>query len=123
MNRQSLEQINEAWAKAADGLVEGECPGVLPNMWDRLTEARKHAKMSQAELASAIGITQTTLSHWERAYKLPDSAKPFLLMSMALDVSIDYLFYNDDMPSALSAKEKKTLEEAAEILSRVYAKK
>lgn len=52
-----------------------------------------------------------------------DSAKPFLLMSMALGVSIDYLFYNDDMPSVLSAKEKKTLEEAAEILGRVYAKK
>lgn len=44
-------------------------------------------------------------------------------MSMALGVSIDYLFYNDDMPSVLSAKEKKTLEEAAEILGRVYAKK
>ena len=91
-------------------------------MWDRLTEVRKHAKMLQAELASAIGITQTTLSHWEKAYKLPDSAKPFLLMSMALDVSIDYLFCNDDMPSALSAKEKKTLEEAPKILGRIYKK-
>lgn len=80
-------------------------------------------RSGQAELVSATGITQTTLSHWERAYKLPDSAKPFLLMSMALGVSVDCLFYNDDMPSALSANEKKTLEEAAEILGRVYAKK
>lgn len=98
-------------------------PPSLLIMRQTIKQMKKTAIASLAVLASAIGITQTTLSHWERAYKLPDSAKPFLLMSMALGVSIDYLFYNDDMPSALSAKEKKTLEEAAEILSRVYAKK
>lgn len=69
----------------------------------------------------------TAFSLWQclpSVYSLDETPSEFRHFSFyeALVVSVDYLFYNDDMPSALSAKEKKTLEEVAEILGRVYAK-
>ena len=38
---------------------------------DRLRKARRHAGMSQAEMATAIGASTARLSNWEAGYNLP----------------------------------------------------
>ena len=75
------------------------------------------------KLAEMIGVTQTTLSHWEGGDELPASAIPFLKMSLALDVPLDWLFYNHLVVGSISEDEKRTMAKAAEILSRLYIKK
>lgn len=124
MSAKKKEKIaNEAWSKANASVTEQPKPGLLPNQWDRLTEARKAKGLSQKELADLIGVTQTTMSHWEKANELPASAIPFLKMSMALDVPLDWLFYNNLVVGSISEEEKGTMRKAAEILQRLYGKK
>ena len=114
---------NDLWQRSTEAMGENPVPGSLPNKWDRLTEARKAKGLSQRELAEMIGVTQTTLSHWEGGDELPASAIPFLKMSLALDVPLDWLFYNHLVVGSISEDEKRTMAKAAEILSRLYIKK
>ena len=114
---------NDIWQRSVEAMGENPVPGSLPNKWDRLTEARKAKGLSQRELAEMIGVTQTTLSHWEGGDELPASAIPFLKMSLALDVPLDWLFYNHLVVGSNSEDGKRTMTKAAEILSRLYIKK
>ena len=114
---------NDVWQRSTDAMGENPIPGAMPNKWDRLTEARKAKGLSQRELAGIIGVTQTTLSHWEGGDELLASAIPFLKMSLALDVPLDWLFYNHLVVGSNSEDGKRTMAKAAEILSRLYIKK
>ena len=53
-------------------------------------ELRKEKKLTQSELATIIGIDQTTVSKWELNKALPDTAT-LIKLSEFFDVSIDYL--------------------------------
>lgn len=58
---------------------------------EALKEARKRAKLSQAELADKIGRQQPAVSKWERGQKTPpDEIK--VLLAEVLDVPIVELF-------------------------------
>lgn len=124
MSAKKKEKIaNELWGKSVASMGEQPKLGHLPNMWDRLTEARKAKGLTQDEFADLIGVTQTTVSHWETADTLPKSAMPFIKMSMVLDVPLDWLFYNNFVVGSISEEEKATMRKATEILQRLYSKK
>ena len=57
---------------------------------DNIRETRQRRNMTQKELAQRIGITQTTLSNYERAKRIP-GIKIISMMCDALDVSLDEL--------------------------------
>ncbi len=63
---------------------------------NRLMNLRKEKKMSQAELASKVGIHANVLGRYERG-----DAKPFIeiaaKIAQALEVSLDYLVGNTDI--------------------------
>lgn len=122
-SKKANEIKSDLWQRSTEALGEHPAPGYLPNQWDRLTAARKAKKLSQKKLAEMIGVTQTTLSHWEGGDELPASAIPFLKMSMVLDVPLDWLFYNHLVVGSISEEEKRTMAKAAEILTRLYVKK
>jgi transcriptional regulator with XRE-family HTH domain len=104
----------------------------------RIKELRLERKMKQAELAKIIGVSQNTLSYWERGEYKPDNAALQKLADFFL-VSIDYLLgrtnvrregeiaaahlnngmsYDDLPPEALQQ-----LEEYRQFLIQKYGKK
>ena len=56
----------------------------------RLRETRAQMELSQSQLATMLGVSQNTVSNWERGNRSPDFD---MLMKIAetLDVSTDYL--------------------------------
>ena len=66
-------------------------------MNENLKNARKAARLTQAELASKIGITQSGYSDWERGETKIDSAS-LAKLSEILEVSIDYLVGKTNSP-------------------------
>lgn len=66
-------------------------------MNENLKNARKAARLTQAELASRIGITQSGYSDWERGETKIDSAS-LAKLSEILEVSIDYLVGKTNSP-------------------------
>lgn len=66
-------------------------------MNENLKNARKAARLTQAELAAKIGITQSGYSDWERGETKIDSAS-LSRLSEILEVSIDYLVGKTNSP-------------------------
>lgn len=63
----------------------------------RLLELRKSVNLTQAKLASALGIAQSSLNRYERNQALvPDHV--FLAYADYFDVSLDYIFGRTDKP-------------------------
>lgn len=59
---------------------------------NRLKEARKEKKLSQAALAKLVGVSRTTISSIETGRFSP-TAKLALVLCIALDVKFEDLFY------------------------------
>lgn len=59
---------------------------------NRLKEARKEKKLSQAALAKLVGVSRTTISSIETGQFSP-TAKLALILCIALDVKFEDLFY------------------------------
>lgn len=59
---------------------------------NRLKEARKKKKLSQAALAKLVGVSRTTISSIETGQFSP-TAKLALVLCIALDVKFEDLFY------------------------------
>ena len=57
---------------------------------ERIKELRKHNNLNQKEFASAIGITQSTLSSYENGNALP-SIDVLITMATTFHVSIDWI--------------------------------
>lgn len=66
------------------------------NLSKNILELRKKKGVTQEELASNLNISSQAVSKWENNVCLPDST---MLVDIAnfFDVSIDYLFYGDDL--------------------------
>lgn len=64
---------------------------------ERIAKARKVKKMSQAELAQKLGITNQVISNWERGYS-PIPATALSSISNILSCPILYFFSKDAAP-------------------------
>ena len=65
---------------------------------NRIRELRSAAKMNQVELASKIGISQSTLSYWEIGSYEPDH-ESLIRLADIFNVSVDYLLGKTENPS------------------------
>lgn len=70
----------------------------------QLRQARKRKKMTQKELAEAVGIRHNTVSNWEAGRNQPDSDTVRALCA-ALEVDSNYFFETDPVESQLSGVE------------------
>ncbi|MBR4201178.1 MAG: helix-turn-helix transcriptional regulator [Oscillospiraceae bacterium] len=59
---------------------------------NRLKEARTEQKLSQAQLAQAVGVSRNTISSLETGQFQP-TAKLALILCIALDKKFEELFY------------------------------
>lgn len=62
---------------------------------DKIKDLRKEKNLTQKELAQALSITISTLSHWECDYQEP-SFKDLVLLASYFCVSTDYLLGTTD---------------------------
>lgn len=73
---------------------------------NKIVSLRKEKGMTQAELAKYMGISQSTLSYWERGDYEPDFSQLIKLADF-FDVTIDYLLSRSESrgePVALDGK-------------------
>lgn len=63
----------------------------------RIAELRKRDAISQYELAEKLGVSQQTVSKYERGLVQPDT-ESLLKMANLFDVSVDYLIERTDIP-------------------------
>lgn len=56
----------------------------------QIKNARESNKMTQAQLAHIIGVSQSTIAQWEGGITLP-SVKNLMLLSKALHCTLDEL--------------------------------
>ena len=61
----------------------------------RLRELRTEKNISQHTLAQATGLTQTAITYWETAQRVPN-LKAVILLARYFEVSIDYLVGETD---------------------------
>jgi DNA-binding XRE family transcriptional regulator len=61
-------------------------PGAVQEPGPTLRELREWAVLTQAELARKVGVSVTTISHWETGNKLPRSSK---IQKLALALEVD----------------------------------
>ena len=62
----------------------------MTNIGNKIKMERTAKKLSQSELASALGITQDSISLWETGKRLPDT-QYIILLCKFFEVSSDYL--------------------------------
>ena len=62
---------------------------------ERLKELRKQAHLTQVELASKLGIVQSSYADWERGKKKP-TQENLIKIAQILNVSVDYLVGNSE---------------------------
>lgn len=80
---------------------------------ERLKELRKQAHLTQVELASKLGIVQSSYADWERGKKKP-TQENLVKIAQILNVSVDYLVGN--------AEEKSDELDNIELLFRMNSK-
>ena len=62
---------------------------------ERLKELRKEKGLSQAQLATATGLTQTAIAYWETGRRNP-TAQAVIILARYFEVSTDYLLGEKD---------------------------
>lgn len=65
---------------------------------ERLKTLRKQVKLTQAQIAEKLNISQQAYASWERAAKKP-TQENLVKIAQILDVSIDYLVGNSEEKS------------------------
>jgi len=62
----------------------------MKNIGNIIREERINKKLTQAELATYLGVTQDSISLWEKSKRIPDT-QYIILLCKVLDISADYL--------------------------------
>ena len=70
---------------------------------EKIKDLRKEKTLTQKEMAQALSITVSTLSHWECDYQEP-SFKDVVMLANYFDVSTDYLLGKSDDFGNISVK-------------------
>jgi transcriptional regulator with XRE-family HTH domain len=60
------------------------------NIGERITALRKEKNISQAELASRLGVSRQAVSKWEQGLSAPDTNK-LILLAEILETEVEYL--------------------------------
>lgn len=75
----------------------------------RLNDLRLRAKLTQDQVASAIGVTRATVGNWETGRYTPD-LNTVIALSKYFGVSVDYLIGNsNEVLDQLSQSEQKLI--------------
>jgi methanogenic corrinoid protein MtbC1 len=86
----------------------------------RINQLRKSKKYTQKELASLLGVAQTTIANYEQGIRIPDSEKIRRLADI-FEVSIDYLM-GRDIPKTDMVRNMKSVFLLKENIEDIYAK-
>lgn len=62
----------------------------MENLSQKIRELRDESNLTQAELARNLGITQDSISLWEKGKRIPDTVY-IVKLAQFFDVSTDYL--------------------------------
>lgn len=71
----------------------------------RLKEIRENKRLSQQQLADAIGEKQSSVGSWESGKSYPRH-KTLVKLADYLDISIDYLTDRTDLPGVVQKEDK-----------------
>ena len=86
---------------------------------ERIKELREEKQISQAELPEKIGMTQDSISLWEKGRRVPNT--PYLIpLCKIFDVTVDYLLGNEtggNNPQQILPHSEKLLLEAYRAMS------
>ena len=85
-----------------------------------IKELRTQREISQATLASVLGVTQQAVAKWERDKAEPDSST-IKQIAKYFNVSIDYLLDNDDGAGANANTQPPLNAEQAELIAEYDA--
>ncbi len=81
---------------------------------DTLKDLRKSRKLTQAELAQAVGISQTAISLYERGEREPDM-KLLSQFAQLFEVDMNYLLGSEARPAPQSSEEPLTARDQRDI--------
>ena len=85
------------------------------NIGERITALRKEKSISQAELASRLGVSRQAVSKWEQGSSSPDTAKLIQLAEL-LGTDVEYL------ATGISPEPKSVVLNVVETVERVEEK-
>lgn len=85
------------------------------NIGERITALRKERSISQAELASRLGVSRQAVSKWEQGSSSPDTAKLIQLAEL-LGTDVEYL------ATGISPEPKSVVLNLVETVERVEEK-
>ncbi|MFM2481942.1 S24 family peptidase [Celerinatantimonas sp. YJH-8] len=69
----------------------------MKTLYDRLKHCRSNAKLTQQQLAKAVGVSHVTISQWERGDTTPKGSNLYKLAKV-LDCSAEWLLYGQEAP-------------------------
>ena len=82
---------------------------------DRLRTLREGVRMSQAQIASLVGTTSTSIGRYENQIGMPPH-KTLLWYADYFDVSMDYIYGRTDKPQGMNYEfVPKVIEDSAEM--------
>ncbi len=90
---------------------------------EKLAEARKDAKLTQAEFAKAIGVSLRTITNYESGNGYPRQRETYGKMAQVLNVNVNYLLTEEE-EFVVDATEKygpRGARQAQEILDQTRA--
>ena len=90
---------------------------------DKLREQRKKRKLSQDDIAKAIGVTVRTLGNYENGASHPQDRAVYYMLSDFFDVDVNYFLTEDEefLTSAAESYGKKGQTQAKRILEQTAA--
>lgn len=63
----------------------------MPTIWDRIRRARKLARLSQQELAAAVGVKRSAVAQWERHEGSHPSMDHMIAVAVVTGVHVEWL--------------------------------
>lgn len=91
--------------------------------YEKLTELRRKAGLSQEQLADRLGVTRQSVSKWESGAAMPELGK-LIALSELFGVSIDYLVKEENVSDPLAEGQGSScsarVEEKLDTLARDY---